>query len=138
MNYFKRILSVIMVMGLTAFAAPAFAEYSSPTSIVGVGGHLAGQRATPSDYSSPVSLVGARGHGIDARASTGDYSSPASLVGPKGHVPVTVASTTPSTPDSGFDWTDGLLGLVAGLALAAMAMAAGRVLRTRRPAASGA
>ncbi len=152
MNYVKRILSMVSVLAMTAFAAPALAadssansivgseqfsggpspsgSYSSPNSIVG-GEQFASKTSTPVSYSSPNSIVG--GEQFASRTSTPtDYRSVNSIVGSTPNQPV----ASPSPPDSGFDWTDGLLGLVAGLALAAAAMASARMLRQRRPATS--
>jgi hypothetical protein len=138
MTYIKRILGLTVVMALTAFAAPAFADnnpisaegYSSPSSLVGTD-EQSRHPMSGGDYSSPSS-IGGGGEPVTEPMSSGDYSSPSSLVGPTPEQPV--ASSDPT--DSGFDWTDGLLGLVAGIALAAAALAASRVVKHRRLATS--
>ncbi len=143
MTYIKRILGLTMVMALTAFAAPALADnnpisaegYSSPSSLVGTG-EQSQHPMSDGDYSSPSSIVGGSEtlatQPVTEPMSSGDYNSPSSLVGPTPEQPV--ASSDPT--DSGFDWTDGLLGLVAGIALAAAALAASRVVKHRRIATS--
>lgn len=152
MNYVKRILSVVSVMAMTAFAAPALAvdssansivgseqfssgpspsgSYGSPNSIVG-SEQFASKTSTPVSYKSPNSIVG--GEQFASKPSTPvSYSSPNSIVGSTPVEPI----AAPNPTGSGFDWTDGLVGLVAGLALAGMAMGSARLLRERRPATS--
>jgi hypothetical protein len=138
MTYIKRILGLTVVMALTAFAAPALADnnpisadgYSSPSSLAGAD-EQSRHPMSGGDYSSPSSIVGS-GEPVTEPMSSGDYNSPSSLVGPTPEQPI--ASSDPT--DSGFDWTDGLLGLVAGIALAAAALAATRGVKDRRIATS--
>jgi hypothetical protein len=53
-----------------------------------------------------------------------------------GSTPIEPVAAPSNPTDSGFDWTDGLLGLAAGIALAAAALAASRVVKHRRLATS--
>lgn len=130
MNYVKRILSIVSVMAMTAFAAPALAADSSVNSIVG-SEQFSGGPSPSGSYSSPNSIVG--GEQFASKTSTPvSYSSPNSIVGSTPVEPI----AAPNPTGSGFDWTDGLVGLVAGLALAGMAMGSARLLRGRRPATS--
>ena len=139
MTYIKRILRLTVVMALTAFAAPAFADdnpisaqgYSSPSSLVGAE-EQSRHPISGGDYNSPSSIVGGGEKPANSPISSGDYNSPSSIVGSTPAQPV--ASSEPT--ESGFDWTDGLLGLVAGIALAAAALAASRVVKDRRLATS--
>lgn len=137
MTYIKRILGLTVVMALTAFAAPAFADngplsvqgYNSPSSLVGTG-EQSQHPISSGGYNSPSSLVGDGERPSTSPIASDGYSSPSSIAG---STPV----AAPSNPtDSGFDWTDGLLGLVAGIALAAAALAASRLVKHRRLATS--